>query len=410
MAMKYDFEDLMKENMKRKDKPSDELNRRVLDKHNSREVYNMRRKQKTKRGGWQHFPKVAAIAAALLLATGGVTYAATSLWNWNRDVAEEFGVKGDKEAMESLSKEGFAQQPADATAGNDIVSVTDKDIEVKVLQTLADEHSAYIYFEVHYGEKYHVVKKGATATSDTGVTAPMVHFTTHQGDALDYCGGISKIKDDHTITYEYFLQTSGMKECLTGKKINMSIQKFTMDQEKADPRPKVIARGGNWDLSWDLASGTTKRVYHLNRDLKLGKYRIALKDLEITPLSCHLTFRCPDGVCLYEIMAVVEDRGDVPQKTDKKGNIEIIRYVKTGGMEGEDEVMAGLPDGQTLYCLDTAALFVNGKEFHGDGGMGLSGKNDIYNQFDKVLDLNRVNGCQIAGKYIDLEDCTYETL
>lgn len=398
--MKYDLEELLKENMNIQKTPSQELKEKIL--HQEKEELTMRNKGKF----IKFVPKAAAAVMAVALAGGGIAYAATSLWN--SYVAEDFGVAKNDTLKKDLNEKGFAQQPQVAEMKNNQTLVTDKDITVTVLQTLADEHSAYVCFEVKYGDQYHVVDKGATEISDTGLAYPCPNFQMDSGIDLNYSGGIYKIKDDHTIIYNYFLTTSRMKDTLQNGRINMSMSAFYMDNEKCDANPTVIAGNGKWDLSWDLSVGTEKRIYHLDKTLTLGKHRFVLKDLEISPLSSNLTLQCPDDVSLSEICAVVRDRGDVPDELDENGDIKVIRYIRTGGEEYVDQIMKGLPKGETLKSLDDVALCLGDEEFDGQGGMGMTGENNIYDQFDKVLDFEKFTGIRVAGKYIDLKSVPYE--
>lgn len=42
--------------------------------------------------------------------------------------------------------------------------------------------------------------------------------------------------------------------------------------------------------------------------------------------------------------------------------------------------------------------------------MGSIGGYNLYDQFDKVLDLEKLTGICVAGKYIDLKDVSYENV
>lgn len=399
--MKYDFEELMKENMNIQETPSQELKERIL--YQEKEELTMHDKRKL----IKFVPKAAAAAVTVVLATGGIAYAGVNLWN--HYVAKDFGVEENDTLKKDLNEKGFAQQPQEKK--NNQVSVSDQDITVSVQQTLADEHAAYVCFEIKYGDQYHVVGEGATENSDFGVAMPeRVKFQMDSRKHLNYCGGISKVIDDHTILYDYFLTTSDKKDTLKDGRMKMSISAFTMDKKKADDKPEVIAKDGKWDLAWDLSVGTEKRVYHLDQTLTLGKDRVVLKDLTISPLSSELTMESPNGVSLSEIGAVMEYTGDEDYDLDENGNLKVIRYIRTGGEEHVDEIMKKLPEGQVLCSLDTYALCLDAKDFDGMGGMGLIGENNIFAQFDKVLDVEKVTGVRVAGKYIDLKPVSYENV
>lgn len=401
--MKYDFEELMRETMDSKEKPSRELNQRTIQRVQSGGADGRRR--------YVRFSKAAAVVLGAILLTGGVTLAATQLWN--RDVAEDYGVAGDERTMTELNDKGFAGMPEE-TAGNDEpLQVTDQGITVRVLQTLADEHSAYVYFEVDYGRKYNAVDKGSTELSDFGVTMPMVRFATDSDDDLSYCGGISKIKNEHRVTYAYEL--SSQRESFKNREIHMEIRKFTKDTRKADAHPVTVAKG-NWSLDWKLSVGTEKRIYELNQELDLGGTHFTVKKFTVTPLSYEVEVEETDGVPLGNIIGVVgiDKEGEI--KTDGEGNFKVLRYVNTGGRpQKEDEIYAKLPKNQITCIFDTVSAFYFGKDmFDGYGGMGgTSSENGVareFGMFTKVMKLDQLTGIRVAGRYVSLVDCPYETV
>lgn len=397
--MKYDIEELLKENMNMQGTPSRELNERIL--NYGRGGNRVQHKRYVK-----FMPKVAAAVLAAIVVTGGIGYAAVNLWD--RSVAEDFGVDKDPEMQQEMNDKGFAQQPQETGAKSDQVSVTDKDITVTLKQTLADEHSAYVCYEIKYGDQYKAVDQGYENHPDYGIAMPWTDFKMDSGISLDYGGGVKKVVDDHTILYEDFITTSNMKDNLDKGKMKMSLSNFAIDQEKADANPKVIAKGGNWDLSWDLSVGTEKRVYHLDRTLTLGKDRVVLKDLTVSPLSCALAVGS-EGTSLNEVFAVIKESESGDVALDQNGDMKIIRYVHTNE-ENADRVMKKLPKGQTLCSLDGIRLCLGDKDFDGWGGMGAGGIDGVYQQFGKVLDLEKLTGARIAGKHIDLESVPYDTV
>lgn len=267
---------------------------------------------------------------------------------------------------------------------------------------MADEHSAYVCYEVKYGDQYKAVdQKGIEKHPDYGIAMPWADFQMDSGIPLNYSGGVKEVIDDHTVLYEDFITTSKGGDTLDKGKMKMSLSNFAIDQQKADPKPTVIAKDGNWDLSWDLSVGTEKRIYHLDRTLKLGKERVVLKDLTVSPLSYTLTIGS-EGTSLNDVFAVVKESGDAEVALDKNGDMKVIRYVRTNE-ENADQVMEKLPKGQMLCSLDSIALCLDGKDFDGEGGMGSVGRNHVYGQFDKVLNLEKLTGARIAGKHIDLK-------
>lgn len=400
--MKYDLEELLKENMNIQETPSQELKERIL--YQEEEGMSMRDKRKY----IKFVPKAAVVAVAVVLATGGIAYAGTSLWN--HYVAEDFGVAKNESLKKDMEEKGFVQQPQEEK--NNQVSVSDQDITVTVQQTLADERSAYVSFEVKYGDQYQPVDEGVTEDSEYGMAVPEVDFAMDYGKdteyGLAYGGPKYKVIDDHTIQCGYFVSITDDFTFKDGK-IKMSISAFKMNEKDMFDNPKYVAKDGKWDLVWNLSVGTEKRVYHLDHTLTLGEDKVVLKDLTITPLSTELTMENPDGVSLSEIGAVLKDPKGKGYR-DKIGDLEVIRYVRTGGMEHEDEVIKKLPKGQSLCPLDTYDLCLDGKDFDGMGGSSGVGEDYLNAQFDKVLDLDKVTGVRVAEEYIDLKDVSYETV
>lgn len=410
--MKYNLDDLLKENMDIQERPSQELRDRIL--NQEKERWTMRNKNKY----FKYVPKVAAAALAVVLATGGIAYAGTRLWD--HYVAEDFGVAKNAKLQKELNEKGFAQQPqVTAEAKRKEISVTDKDITVTIQQTLADEHSAYVCYKIQYGDQYKAVDQDAAKHLDYGVAMPWTEFQMDSGIPLNYSGGVKKLIDDHTILYEYFITTSRMEDTLGEGMMKMSLSSFTKDSKKADASPEVVVKDGKWDLSWDLSVGTEKRVYRLDQTLTLGEYNIVLKDLTISPLSAKLTMENPEGVSLSDIGAVIRDTGEDDVDLREQN---VIRYVRTGSTKEEhieelntevtreDKVIKELKKGEMLANLDNFQLLLKGKDFKGTGGMGSVDSECIYEQFDKVLDMEKVTGIRVAGKYIDLKSASFETM
>jgi len=318
---------------------------------------------------------VAAVVAILAVGSGG--YAASLAWNGN--VAERFGVEDKKEMMQELSDKGFSKKlesenTADGAvkgAGNegDVLSVTDKDITVTVRQTLADEHCGYIYYEVEYGEEYTPVVDGADELSDYGIAWAAPQLTTDAD--ISYSSGVMKIINDHKIGYECFFCFSDPDRTFHGNLLNMKIKYFYMDKEKADAKPERIAEG-NWTLSWKISNGTQKRVYQIDRTVKIDGMDMYFEKLEVSPLSCKA----------YVV-------------TKDKKFMELSDKLEEPGLE-------------KLQCGENT--------FQGNGGGGYmvpkhkkNGKTYIVEQkeFDKILDLDALTGFYYGNRLITLEDVEY---
>ena len=265
--MKYDLEELLKENMNIQETPSQELKERIL--YQEEEGLSMRDKRKY----FRFVPKAAVAAVAVILATGGIAYAGTSLWD--HYVAESFGVAKNESLKKDLEEKGFVQQPQEEK--NNQVSVSDQDITVTVQQTLADEHAAYVSFEVKYGDQYQPVDEGVTEDSENGMAVPELSFAMdYEKDVtygLAYGSPRYKVIDDHTVQCGYFVTTTDDNTFKDGK-LMMSISAFKMYEEGMFENPRYVAKDGKWDLSWDMSVGTEKRVYHLDQTVTFGEDKV----------------------------------------------------------------------------------------------------------------------------------------
>lgn len=408
--MKYNFNDLLETTMNPDVKPSTELNQSILQKNREEKLMNKSNTNKKVTNITSRMSKIVAATCIGILTTGGAALAATHLWN--SDVARIFGVEEDDSAMQQLNEQGFSAIPVGETENNTL-SVTDKDITVTVLQTVADEHNAYIYFQAEFAEQYTPVLDNVTALSDTGLAFAVLDITADSGLELNYCGGVEEIKDDHTIIYSY--QIAPCEGTFSDTTINLSVNEFTMDQVKMDETPTVLAKG-NWNLSWNLSNGHTKRIYDINKEISLGEYDFTVKSLEISPLSYKVYVENSDNFPLFELEAVLPAPNENTFAVDKNGNWIVHRYVKAN-METEDAIIATLPENETLIPLgNVSAFYLGEKTFDGTNGMSGCGleDNEKYSTdlgtFSQILDLDELTGFQIAGHKIDLTDCTYETV
>lgn len=357
----------------------EEADKRILDKIVQENFTGKEEDIVNKRGkktAWR--TRIAAASLAAVLVVSGGAYAATQLWNSN--VAEKFEVADNPEKMKEMSEKNFAQHMENTEKEDSVLSATDKDITVNVVQTLADRNSAYIYFEAEFGDQYTPVKKGQTKISDTGIAFAGVNFDTGGVD-VNWSGGIAKIVNDHKIAYEYYFETAGLSKSLEDTEFGINIGKFEVDKVKCDPKPEVIAEG-KWELKWNLSCGTESRIYTINKTVNIDGLNFKLKTLEISPLSYTLT-----------------------AEADEWNKKDLRRYKKLNAEDGINVVITGLK--------------LNDSVFKGFGGMGMirvvGNKEPItlteFSQFDKILDLDQLKGIVcVGGQKISLEDCSYSTV
>lgn len=407
--MKYDFDNLLKTTMNPDVKPSTELNQSILQKSRKDNIINRLKNERIAAKISSRIGQIAAAAFVGILATGGGALAAMHLWN--QDIAQKFGVEMDDSTMQKLNEQGFSAIPTSATTEGNALSVTDQDITVRILQTVADEQCAFIYFEAKFGDQYQPVQNNATEISDTGIAFADVNLTSPSGIKFNSYGGIEKIKDDHTIIY--CLQICPCDKTFADTTLDMTISRFTLDNEKMDENPTVLAEG-NWNFSWNLSNGCVKRVYDINKVITLGYYNFTVKSLEISPLSYKVYVENNSNISLSKMRAVVPETGDDDFSVDEDGNVIILRYVVS--MQTEDAIINSLPADETLMFLDTVSCFYLGDQKFDELGGGMSGseEDEDYHTdmgtFTKILNLDELTGFQLAGQKIDLTDCTYETV
>ncbi len=400
--MKYDLEELLRKMDNAK--PSKELNQTVL--HNIEEETHMNKRTKPFA---THTGKIAAALLAGILATGGIVYAASQLWN--QDVAEQFGVKENKETMQELSEQGFAQIPT--STEETPLEIEDQDITVKILQTLADEQSAYIYFEVDYGEQYKVVvdedqkKDMDKEIPDICVAEPNITFLLNGATKMSQSGGMQEIKNEHTITYAYWIYAD--EEPFRNETIEMNIDRFDINQLKTDTTKSTTVKG-DWKLKWNLSNGTTKRVYTLNKELTINNTTITLKSLELSPLSCKLLIDAKNYDKISNHFFVVKNKKG-HFETDENGNYIITRYINL-----ETDSIQLEKNEERLYLASISDLYLGKQTFDGFDGAGSSGDEADEQTFldtktfTKILDVDQVTAFRFGGQLISLTDCDYETV
>lgn len=402
--MKYDLEEMLR---KKDDiKPSKELDQAVL--QSIEEGMNMKEKSNrflTRTG------KIAAAFLAGIITTGGIAYAASHLWN--QDVAKQFGVNNKEKTMQDLNNQGFADIPT--STKKTPLEVEKEGIKVKVLQTLADEQSAFIYLQVEYGDQYKVIDKEIktypyTDIADSNISQPAsIYFTLNGSDeSLSYSYETKEIKDKNTVTYCCQLLSDG--QSFKNAKINMLIRNF--DVWKTDVAYPMSVAVDDWNLSWNLSTGTNKRVYTLNKKLTIKDTSVTLKSFELSPLSCKLTIDAQDYDKLQRIGAIIKSTGEHP-KTDKNGNYIIVRYVDLFDNTQEPKEDEGL-----VPLDDLSHLYLGNKPFDGLGGgtENASGNNSpaktivTQSAFSKVLDVDKVTAFRYAGQLVNLKDYDYKTV
>lgn len=383
---------------------SEEADKRILDGINKKGGNIMKRKYY--KPAWKAGRIVAALAAIVI--TGTAVYAATQMWDSN--VARETGVSDNPEIRDKMSEKGYSQYLGDDKSS---YSVTDKDITVSVIQTLADRYCADIYFEVDFGSKYITSGKcldfGGTEVEIANVL-PEIVFKCN-GKVLDTAllNGVSKIINNHKAVYRYQAGSAGREEIPEGAEITMEISAFTVHKDDEEFFALYEAAGyeladneimdayknwdwilatvqGDWTLEWKLLYGTERRIYDLDYKTRAMDMDFKIKELDISPLS-------------FSILLEEDGWTEKERKQFKK------RHKDNAGITS---VLNGITMGYQKFIPYGGVCHLNvgenedGKLFIREGG-----------QFGRILDLEKVTGISISNgivEYISFENVSYKTV
>jgi hypothetical protein len=322
-------------------------------------IYENERKHASKSSFYMK--KVIAATLVFVIAVSSLTYAGMRLWDF--DVAEKFGVLNDNTKMQDLADEKFSSY----MGGNQekSLSVSDQGITVEAIQTLCDERYGYIYFTVDFGDTYQV--------KEDEIPLPDIEFSTSD-KKMDLNGGVSKEKvyNDHKVGYSSYISPVDEEQTMKEIKIIMTISRFyngSYDEATNTYNDTVVAKG-NWCLSWELSTGTQKRLYEVNQMITYEGLQFKIKEFEISPLSCMVT---------TEVM----DKDSYETFLSEKKNIGLTSLylgVKKTGHIGSS----------IIYSMTDETTSIIEKM-----------------QFDKVMDLDTVTGFCYGDTKIDLTKLEY---
>ena len=325
--------------------------------------------------------RVAAALAAVVI-TGGAAFAATQMWD--NDVAEEFKVSDRPDIKKQMSGEGFSQYMEDEDDDKTNFSVQNKGVTVNIVQTLADRHCAYIYLEAEFDSKYKAAGDNIeyiNGKAESNVAYPDITFGFN-GHPVDASGRIHKVINKNKVAYRYYIVNPDTKESLGDGDFSIKINSFEIQKKRNDANPDVLVKG-KWNFKWKLSMGTERRVYTINKKMKIEGMDFIIKELEISPLSC--------------LLVVSEDGWTGKQRKEfeklQKSGSAVSRFIHN--------------------------IKLKKSNFKGFGGMGIlgmdrneAGKMEVWEfaQFSEVLDLEKVTGVSLCNNEISLKDCSYEVV
>lgn len=415
MDMKFDLEEMIKKDMKINDTAPSQLVDNVLS--NMEECHKMKKKPNVVR-------KIAAAAICVILAGGGLTYAASQYWNEN--VMDDLGLKDDKDKREYLEKGGYVST-LDASDKEEKLSDTDKDITVEVQQVIADQNNMYVYIKATFGEKYNQYKLYQKVKKEY-FAIPNIDMQLYDADTGEenlYSAGYSSVDvkelpEDRSVLYRYSSEGN-----FDNRNVKMRIKGFYFNDSRKEEKNNKDAYEGNWEVSFTPSVGKDTYVYHIDKEFSVKGYQLKLKTLKVTPMSYYLELEEEEQgtwVKLGQLCGVVkllQNNRKIPIQnnvvTDKDGNYVFYDWVTQKECYRWDDNLEKYreEDGYEPYYLLMGVELYQGKQWLPTQEYGNieQEKNGYFGTFDSPIDVEKkITGIRYAGQWIDLSDCECEKI
>ena len=402
------------------EKPSPILNQKVLKK--AREDVLMKKTVRTKRSTLK---KIAVAGMALILAGGGIAYAAGNYWDLQ--ILKDLGLAQNADTKNFLEENGYLNTVSDtAQPDKQVFKATDKDITVELAQVVADENSMTIYIKATFGENYdnydlyepwHNDRTGKTQYSadpfmDIDLTCANDGSNAMVNGGGGAVGNIMEIPEERSVLYEYHTQgyfhNRYLQLHINGFYFNDSVETMNTDN----------IYEGNWDLYFTPTINTQKCIYTIGKDITVNGETLTIEKLEVSPLSYSLAVSGDDAWRkLKKIAGVVKEDKQGNTKTDAQGNTIFYDFV-----DPTDEKLSKRLAKKRYYVQDIltpAQFYQKNTEIESDGGIvgafPKEGDNPDYNyvycDFHTPVNPNEYfTSLRFAGQLVDLTDCQKEVI
>lgn len=413
--MKYDFEKLLRDTMQPKDTTPARLSQAVL--QQVKEEKNMKKTNKTK------FVKAAAIAATVILASGSVVYASSSMWY--PQIAKRFGVLEDKNSQQQLEKEGFVDVVQQDTDGALQTSATDKNITIGIEQVVSDQNVAQVYLKATFGAEYEPVEKVAIDGKEGQEDWRSKYFienskVTYQGKEVNSTISAVDVIDQHTILYCCYIELEGAVANAQENPITISIPDFKEWNEE-EKKPVTVVEG-KWSMAYEANCGTKVGIYTLNKKVKILDTVVTLAKLEVTPVSCKLYVKNDKGwktIWGKDGIVELDDQDNVVE--DENGNS--ILYEMVENTEKLDQRLEEIAKKKSYGSKRMSSILLTGAFYYDDQGQIETGggKCQLEDENDKSYGLleeswhsgtgyKKIRKIRFAGQMVDLSDCEYQEI
>lgn len=401
--MKYDLEELIKKDMTIEENTPKELSELV--RKMMKEGVPVEKEARNKKA---KVVKAATVILAAVLATGGVAYAATCIWN--PKVAEIIGIDGNQKVMREMEQQGFVDGPLSTSMDNgQVYSATDKDITVEVLQTIADGDYTQVYLQASFGEKYTILEDKINKV--TGNKLPKIRIgdskvTCSDGKEFSAAGNVEEVVDEHTVILHYEF-AHNFSDC----GVELSIYSFVCNS--LDKNVSNTVAKGNWTLKWNPSQGTTKGVYRLNRDIDINGYTITLDRLEVTPVSYTLYIKdTKDWRTLFHMEGAVKRLKGEKLNRDKNGNLIFDYLIKdTEASEKENKLSK---EGYDFYAFDNMLAWAGDEQIRqGSENVEMCAPEgndcaEIKGTWDNAAGYKKLTKICFGGQYINMDEYKYQ--
>lgn len=327
-----------------------------------------------------------AMTAAAALVFGTLTVGAAAYYNWSNGLTEELQIS--EEQQEMLEDTGMA-----VFAGT---SCTAAGVTVTAQQSITDNYYTYLSFKIEGYELEEGKEPGMEAVFitvdgkddfswggsfyDGMIVGPDGRYVYADGSPIDYEQPIlgKYVREDGSLEYHMTLAKSGEKGFFVEKPIHVEFNNLGT-VEKAEYFPVL---DGTWELDWTLGGADTSKTYEMNE--MLGDTGAMVKEIEISPVSFHITYEFPRTEIKKEV-------------TFEDGRTEtFINYEEAPWAAG-----VKLKDGTLLNMLY--------------GGPGTKGFVDettntyvVAYAFDRVIDVDEVESVLFVKDAIDIEEIPTE--
>lgn len=233
---------------------------------------------------WRAALAAAAVVVMFCVATPVTADVITNIaGKWQKEVASSFDV--EEQQQEKLSKEGYSQDLQTAHLENDVLTATDHGITITAKQTLVDKYGMYAFLEIK---------------SENGVRLDTDKQFFRKWDVVggkfdSKNAGMRELKNENDYVKGYVLHMgncTGSGNNLIGKKVELHLKDLmTEDVKNPDEKVTTVVKG-EWNLSWVVKGNDKTITIPMNKTVKSkDRYKIHLKYMEVSALSCRLYFK-----------------------------------------------------------------------------------------------------------------------